>query len=279
MTGTGTSSDPYVIHAEDTLKQKWSDFITAIGTKGAYVQCPSEVWDMNEIYPSGWNTQSRIRAFRVYGNGLIIRNLYSTCSTTYGLFRIDSSTGYIYDLTFQNLYYSGSSPCFGGSSNNSTTTFSRCSFSGIIDSNVLFAAGNKLIFNTKDGKGCSFNLKFNNGAKFHGGSYRLTILSGKIVLSGNSNAVPSSSIIMHNCLVNGVLPFSKFIIAGEYNVFDMNVSNGQTISQSSDLVASIINSDKIAEGATIAESLIQVTESQMKNAEYLESIGFPIGVG
>ena len=279
MTGTGTSSDPYVIHAEDTLKQKWSDFITAIGTSGAYVQCPSEVWDMNEIYPSGWNTQSRIRAFRVYGNGLIIRNLYSTCSTTYGLFRIDSSTGYIYDLTFQNLYYSGSEPCFGGSPNNSITTFSRCSFSGIIDSNVLFAAGNKLIFNTKDGKGCSFNLKFNNGAKFHDGDYDFTILSGKIVLSGNSNARSSRRIIMNNCLVNGVLPFYLFTIAGKYNVFDMNISNGQILSDSSELTASIINSDKIAEGASIAQSLIQVTESQMKNAEYLESIGFPIGVG
>lgn len=93
MTGTGTETDPFVISAKDTPQQIWADFIQAIGTSSAYVQCPKNYQlDMNKVAPEGWNTPTRWRAKHVYGNGFTICSLHSSCTEQYGLFRLDSST-------------------------------------------------------------------------------------------------------------------------------------------------------------------------------------------
>ena len=283
MTGSGTQTDPYIINADDTLSQKWSDFIKAIGTNYAYVQCPADIWDMNEIYPDGWNKKIGIgRDVVIYGNGLTIMNLYSTCSDTDGLF--SSYYGYyVYDLNFEDLFFSGSKSVFGSSNDDLShgVYFYNCKFNGIINSGNFLSGYRSFCFYVHN-KGCSIKLKFNNSSNFFEKSNsKVFIRSGVVEMTGNSMAECGSSSLplsLTNCLMCGRLPFSKITIAGRNNIIDMNISEEQSILQSSELVANIINSNKIATGATIATSLIQVAESQMNDAVYLDSIGFPIGV-
>ena len=287
MTGTGTETDPFVISAKDTPQQIWADFIQAIGTSSAFVQCPKDYHlDMNKVAPEGWNTQTRWRAKQVYGNGFTICNLHSSCSEAYGLFRLDGSTHYVHELNFDSFYYAGSVSFFGGSTANNYSYFKRCGFSGIMANNIFFSAANKVDFTVKSGensKGCYFNIKFLNNSQFHAGNYSMTHFCSNIVLSGSStNSQTKTNLTFKSCLFSGNLPFPQLVIKGQYNVFDMDIATGQEIACGSnngaDMQQCLINSDKVAEGAILHELLIPVTTSQMSDAAYLAEKGFPIGV-
>ena len=58
MTGTGTQTDPYIV-------DNWADFVTALGTSGAYVSFPEVggVLDMNDIAPEGLSSKIMVSWF------------------------------------------------------------------------------------------------------------------------------------------------------------------------------------------------------------------------
>ena len=101
MTGSGSASDPY-------KPTNWDEFVTAITTGYAYVECPeNEVWDMNEQKPTGVGQITPV-ATSIKGNGLIIKNLYCRSNQLfYNNFHYDWNTRdlnvYIYDLHFINM--------------------------------------------------------------------------------------------------------------------------------------------------------------------------------
>lgn len=286
MTGTGTETDPFIISAKSTPQQIWADFIQAIGTSGAYVQCPKDyALDMNKVAPEGWNTSTRWRAKQVYGNGFTICSLHSSCSTTWGLFRLDSSTHYVHELNFDSFYYTGTAAFFGGDGYNSTSYFKKCGFFGIMANGSLFDAGNKTDFGVggENSKGCVFDIQFLGDSLFHKGTYSMTHFFSTIIMHGNSTALQSATnVTFKSCRFLGKLPFPKFVLKGQYNVFDIDIAAGQEIAAGSvngaDMQACIINSDKVADGAILPDLLKPVTSVQMSDASYLSGIDFPIGV-
>jgi hypothetical protein len=292
MTGTGTQADPYIV---DT----WADFVTAVGKSDVYVECAEgTVWDMNDIAPDGISSRINIYAKSINGNGVIIKKLYFTSNASFFFANSTSVTGVDF---LDSLVESGTFIYRSGSA-----TFQECRFSGIIQDSIFF-------YNTANSsayiKRSSINLQFQGNSLFCNGHYAGGIggrglnlsfcnvsFSGK---SANSSAITNYSqankynlVGFDNCLVSGTNPFkflyvcwdstySNYNIGSNYSVFDIIFESGQIITNAPNRIYSttncLINSDKL-NGAEVLSAFTRVTDDQLHDATYLQSIGFPIGV-
>lgn len=290
MTGTGTQADPYIV---DT----WADFVTAVGKSDVYVECAEgTIWDMNDIAPDGINSRINIYAKSISGNGVIIKKTYFTSNGSFFFANSTSVTGVDF---LDSLIESGTFIYRAGAA-----TFQECRFSGIIQDSTFF-------YNTANSsayiKRSSINLQFQGNSLLCCGYYVGNGIGGRPIicencnvrLSGNSthsSAITSydsnykyNLITFENCLISGVNPFKYLYVSwawssgtysSKYGVFDIVCSSGQSIINAprySSIVNCIINSDKL-NGATVDTAIKKVTDDQLHDASYLQSIGFPIGV-
>lgn len=287
MTGTGTQTDPY-------CPDNWGEFVTAIGKSGAYVSCPENaVWDMNDVLPSGISSNIKVKCSYIYGNGLTIKNL----TFRSGYFVHDSSeiATCFYNIKFLNFYKEASSDYLFYTSYRSKFYWYDCTFSGIVD-NMFFIRNTEK--STYHFERCSLNLIFNNNSFIYQYQSYTTVyapifIDCNIKLDGNSNSPYYSNYRQNlmeckNCLITGTLPFKCLKFYRDSNatlrssVLDIEIPEGRTIDLDSNITNtyplpnSIINSDKI-EG-NVSNLITRVTTAQMSDAEYLASIGFPIGV-
>lgn len=290
MTGTGTQADPYIV---DT----WADFVTAVGKSDAYVECAEgTVWDMNDIAPDGINSRINIYAKSINGNGAIIKKTYFTSNGSFFFANSTSVTGVDF---LDSLIESGTFIYRAGAA-----TFQECRFSGIIQDSTFF-------YNTANSsayiKRSSINLQFQGNSLLCCGYYVGNGIGGRPIICQNCNVRLSGSstnsstitsydsnykynlITFENCLISGVNPFKYLYVSwawssgtysSKYSVFDIVCSLGQFITNAprySSIVNCIINSDKL-NGATVDTAIKKVTDDQLHDASYLQSIGFPIGV-
>lgn len=290
MTGTGTQADPYIV---DT----WADFVTAVGKSDVYVECAEgTVWDMNDIAPDGISSRINIYAKSINGNGVIIKKLYFTSNASFFFANSTSVTGVDF---LDSLIESGTFIYRAGAA-----TFQECRFSGIIQDSTFF-------YNTANSsayiKRSSINLQFQGNSLLCCGYYVGNGIGGRPIICENCNVRLSGSstnsstitsydsnykynlITFENCLISGVNPFkylyvswawSSGMYSSKYSVFDIVCSSGQSIINAprySSIVNCIINSDKL-NGATVDTAIKKVTDDQLHDASYLQSIGFPIGV-
>lgn len=290
MTGTGTQADPYIV---DT----WADFVTAVGKSDAYVECAEgTVWDMNDIAPDGISSKINIYAKSINGNGVIIKKLYFTSNASFFFANSTSVTGVDF---LDSLVESGTFIYRSGSA-----TFQECRFSGIIQDSTFF-------YNTANSsayiKRSSINLQFQGNSLLCCGYYVGNGIGGRPIICENCNVRLSGSstnsstitsydsnykynlITFENCIISGVNPFKYLYVSwawssgtysSKYSVFDIVCSSGQSIINAprySSIVNCIINSDKL-NGATVDTAIKKVTDDQLHDASYLQSIGFPIGV-
>lgn len=290
MTGTGTQADPYIV---DT----WADFVTAVGKSDVYVECAEGVvWDMNDIAPDGINSRINIYAKSISGNGAIIKKTYFTSNGSFFFANSTSVTGVDF---LDSLIESGTFIYRAGAA-----TFQECRFSGIIQDSTFF-------YNTANSsayiKRSSINLQFQGNSLLCCGYYVGNGIGGRPIICENCNVRLSGSstnsskitsydsnykynlITFENCLISGVNPFKYLYVSwawssgtysSKYSVFDIVCSSGQSIINAprySSIVNCIINSDKL-NGATVDTAIKKVTDDQLHDASYLQSIGFPIGV-
>lgn len=290
----------------------WDEFVTAVGTSGATVECPANaIWDMNDIAPEGLTATITVNATSVNGNGLTIRNIYKNGGNVF-----NSSVGNhtISDINFENIYAIGNFWYASASNDNwYTHQFARCKFSGKIVNGAFIASntgseeyGNRWKLYTRL-TSCSANLHFSGNSTLSTGDLyerdiyeavprqlrfvdSIIVISGKSTNTGTANQGQKggyNAISLNNSLLTGNNPFINLQISQSYqatstiaSVIDLNCQEGQTIYRGSNtgtVSTTLINADKI-NGATVASQLIQVTDEQLKDAAYLESIGFPIGV-
>lgn len=260
MTGTGTQADPF-------FPTNWSEFLAAVGTENAYVECPAdEEWDMNEINPNGITSTISWKATQVEGNNLKIKNLVfkagissSKKTTVQHLNFLNMS-----DLYYQNIVFS-----------NGVTwgfVFKNCDFTGQFSQATLFK--NALL--THDGvKSCTLSFNFINTGKL--GSY-VHFDGCKLDLSGkNDEAVSSVKVV--NCYFMGTLPFKSLVIyntggGGTGNVFDIFVPEGSHLNGNFSEFVGVFNSDKMS-GTYKVDIYKPVTTAQLTDIAYLQSIGFP----
>lgn len=288
MLGTGTQTDPYIV---DT----WEDFVAAVGISGAYVAFPEGggVIDMSSYGFFEDTTSSTIMfpllCASLVGNGWRIRGLSWRTAHFFGRSSAGNDT-VIENLHFTDFYgfEAGEFLAFTGN----VTTFRNCTFSGVLDNtHFCYAYSNDLKFD-----GCSLTIEIKNGATINSQTYRANYFNNcNIKLTGDlisTNVIKSDNFDFS--YLSGSLVFAPS--GGNATLFSDNSSTSsmhysiidiEIIYKSGTQVminnkgAKLVNMDKI-KGFTaktmLNDETFAVTEEQLHDAAYLNSIGFAIGV-
>jgi len=283
MTGTGTQNDPYIV---DT----WPDFVTAIGTSGAYVKVADDtVWDMNSIAPEGITQSLQVNA-NVDGNGVKIVNLHIENLSAV----IINANGYLENINFTDVFAkatNGNYYFIGRSRNVKSGEVGRYisitgKFYGYGTSGsnkriyAIFGNGSDTSFMS-----CSTNVELYGTAQLCKDDSNWDAYSPLLV---NCNLkyvrLPISGVYAwqnHIAVKNSWVEGSEYTTvcisnSSENSIF--NVSAFGNITDGNSRTCLLWNSDKIESGVSISSGIKLCSEAQLQDAAYLASIGFPIGV-
>ncbi|MDE6679597.1 MAG: hypothetical protein K2K02_11215 [Ruminococcus sp.] len=269
MTGTGTQADPYIV-------DNWADFMST-SKNATYIEwdknAENKVIDFNEIRPQGYSTTVKMGGHTKY-NGWVFKNFYSTASIA---LEFGSAGETISGVTFENLYWevSGSASyflhCEGNYSNKSV--FDNCIFSGRI---AIPSAG---CFCSEIMRRCALNLSISSLSDTFRLSYENIENSDIILDIPNVNTFIVAYRNVTNSRISGKISATTSVKICESSTSGYNIINFES-NQPLKYVGfgiSVYNSD-LAEKDSSSTNLIGCTPEQLKNAEYLYSIGFPIGV-
>lgn len=262
MTGTGTQADPFIV-------DNWADFST-IDTSSSeiyvrWADSENKVIDFNEINPEGFSTTVKFPA-NVDFNGWTLRNFYSTATRIFEGWS-SSVLSNISNLILENFYFTGNQTLF-------YINFNNCIFSGIINSTSNANFGSYSKFSC-----CSANLKMHSGSQSNAFSYG-ECRNSDIVLdvTGNRFNITSNSSV-YNSRFSGKIEVNSdnvTVSIGYSSVF--NLESNRPLNCTAATGISVFNSDTAQKTAGSTANLTGVTSEQLKNAEYLYSIGFPVGV-
>ena len=243
----------------------WSEFVEAVAVAGDTVILPeAERWDLNEIAPEGVTESIPVNCAKIVGNGTSIQN-----GRFYGSFIVDGTE--IFDLHIIN-YYSDNAAITG------TGKYERCMFSG------LSAAIVDVPLNGTSWHRCAFNIELQHGEPWAVGgacTYCRIILHAARATGTN---IAARNAIKKNCEIIMYMPAATrlYIENAQYCTIRGNMTACGYIGKYSydhGSAYTIVDTDDLAEGASVDAPLIGVTDEQMKDAAYLASIGFPIGGG
>lgn len=304
-TGTGTANDPFVV-------DNWNDFISlAYANQSKYIRfadADNKIIDMNDVNPNGYSGQITIKA-NVDFNGWTIRNLRGNTSIpllgihqgqSYNSFNVTLKNG-----NFENIYQTATSEngAVLGRTNTrnvtisnltDTVTFSNMSFSGDIISesdNVCLLCQNKepvasyvknrSVYNFN---GCAFNFHTNAKSIYLFGAATLNDCNVKVdapianSVDINKLYVTANPASNTNSLFTINAPNAKINFSDSSKIkttASVGLITALSLSSVGQLFATIANSDTTS--IDTATGIIPCTTEQLKNAEYLQSIGFPIG--
>lgn len=265
MTGTGTQNDPYIV-------DNWADYRNAVSQSSvAYIEfndnSENKVIDFNEICPEGYSNTIAFSGNTKF-NGWVFRNFYSVAS---GALIINGSG--ITGLNFENFYWQVPNSASYFIAGGSDAIAKNCNFSG-----KIAVTGSEPRFSNMKLSCCALNLSIS----FSGSSFKTCyydIENSDIILdvvSANSFYGSYNRII--NSRISGKISASQVNIddsgGSGYNIINLE-SNQPLIYKGNGI--SVYNSD-LAEKNSSSTKLVGCTPEQLKNAEYLYSIGFPIGI-
>lgn len=251
--------------------QTWAEFVTAVGTSGATVILPEDtVWDMNEILTDDLRIPVVFACSSVQGNGAEIKNL--RFSYQYGeMLQFNSAN--VYNIKFTNFATSIAPVSVSSSSQG---TISRCVFSGLLASTIQYFSsyGNF----TR----CSFNLEFQTTNYVRFTNNYTTQESCKIKITAPNAPQVDMHTNMQSCELQIYAPNAVTVNINQ--AFENSTLRGNmtacTNFQSDSVyghAGSIFNSESFPAGVT-SSTITAVTDAQMRDADYLRSIGFMIGV-
>lgn len=266
MQGDGTQGNPYIVTT-------WEEFIAAVKTSGAYVEQGNDI-DMNEDLPTGLKDEVPFHCAEFNGSKYEIRNLYVIEN---GRFSLNSSS--VRKLKLINFFYNGGTSSYtNGMLNfgNNANVFDL-ELSGFVADGKMAASGSACSV-----IGLSANIE-GNGDIFRGGtsgSYAFAIENGNIRISGGGSLY---SVCLTNCYITGdisqIYATKKRSPSIDSSVCIIDATIYQSISSYYNKVSlCFVNSDKVSEESTVASEFTLITDSQMHDADYLRSQGFPIGV-
>lgn len=273
MTGAGTQADPYIV-------DNYPDFVEAAGTAGAYVEFVANTKiDMNDVSPSGVG-QLTINCANIDGKNSEITNIYCTADI-FLHYNHSGQSCVVSHLKLTNIKMERTLIYVNAGS----MTFKECVFSGIsygtassytvVYTNTSSNSSASLSFTT-DELGCSLTIDAPNGAAFCNGYYNKCPSFYNCNLKINCNILVYSSncaVYLENSFLSGNIKYANSIRA-KYSVIN-TISDSVTDYSSSYIRNTIVNSDT---ATSVSQYFSSVTTAQMHNAEYLQSIGFPIGV-
>lgn len=291
MTGAGTQSDPFVVN-------NWNDFVTAIGTDGAWVEldnsASNKVIDMSEhgFFCSNTSVASiPLLCKDINGNGWEIRSLSWNKGPLFG----GSPSN---DIIINDLYFTNFNSVCSDSNNNQmfrpsreNIEFNDCKFSGELENSSLFYDYYASIILNR----CSLNVNLKASASIDKDSYSTIDYSNcNIKVTGNTNRDLFNTSGFSFCYISGFLNFTStsktlFNLLGTrdrndymHTVVDIDVNNTGISTNTIKIFNKghkIVNTDKISgfETVTLTDETCAVTSAQLKSETYLKSIGFAIG--
>lgn len=268
ITGSGIQTDPYIVH-------NWQEYMSVVKTDRyvKWADSDSKVIDFNDIQPDGYKDQSWIIfPYSTDFNGWTLKNL-----------RINSGgivPQNIRNLNLLDFELPSSEYGFSNAVISKYGTMENCIISGNINSeNSVYFLDNV------DAINCAFNVKITANGSFQltrrdyssfmqfrncDTALDITANEAKLLFSGFSG----------QCYFKGnfdIKSDAPIIIGTERgNVFDF-YSNAEIQYTGNGIC--IYNSEKLTKTSTSSDNMKPCTEEQLKNAEYLYSIGFPARTG
>lgn len=254
------------------------EFVAAVAVAGDTVVCPEGAdWDANDTYPDGYSGNLTWNA-AVLGNGTTIRNLH-----LYGRFATGQNVRpYTDALRIVDLI--GSAPSGGGGLFNGNYHFTNCAASAVLNANyqeiVNWNAGSTALL----ANACSFNIDAAGGfdtlsmgkvryCRFelhlpNSTWYPYYASSEKCEESELAIYAPNAGGLYSNqfpgCIIHGELPNTQELASGGSWSGDMTL-------YSTDGLPNFSPYDPV--------HCVGVTDAQLRDPEYLRSIGFPIAIG
>lgn len=254
------------------------EFVAAVAVAGDTVVCPEGAdWDANDTYPDGYSGNLTWNA-AVLGNGTTIRNLH-----LYGRFATGQNVRpYTDALRIVDLI--GSAPSGGGGLFNGNYHFTNCAASAVLNANyqeiVNWNAGstallaNACSFNIDAAGGfdtlsmgkvryCRFELHLPNSAWYpYYASNEKCEESELAIYAPNAGGLYSWQ--FPGCIIHGELPNTQELASSGSWSGDMTL-------YSTDGLPNFSPYDPV--------HCVGVTDAQLRDPEYLRSIGFPIAIG
>lgn len=258
MTGTGTQADPYIV---DT----WPDFVTAVGTSGAYVEiAEGVVFDMNAIAPEGAPAVT-IAAAHIDGKGTAIE----AARVNTDFFNLAESAKTIENLRITSFI--ATAPVISKTTND-TCTLKNVILAGIQNGGVtLHCTRGYLSFTSNEIAACGFTVKVDEGGFMYDPA-SMTFIDCDFIMDGGN--IGDGYAIFPTCINCGI--FGKVGI-----VYLSDASQFVTVNAVADLVSINTAGRKILANSDLCASITgnatPVTDAQMHDAAYLASLGFPIG--
>ncbi|MDY4414657.1 MAG: hypothetical protein SPE43_09895 [Ruminococcus sp.] len=286
MTGTGTSTDPYIV-------DNWNDLVSKMKEYDVYIELDpnseNKVIDMNDAAPNGVGNIS-IKFRKLKGNGWTIKNIYCPYKNLF-TYNSVSSQETKHSITFENLnivnIYKNDTcseyDCSVFYSNNREypLIFRNCKISCVIASNSS-SSYPTLFSDYVNFYNCSINLKVYSQyfIPFEGwNQYGMCSMQNcNIIINAQNITKIWSYFTVSNTKIGGIVNKTLYnFINDDYTKFNTLVLDliADYTGTIADNVCGLINSDK-APNITAGTGMNLVTTEQMTNAEYLTSIGFPI---
>lgn len=280
--------------------------------ENTYIDCRKDPWivDTTTTYPDNKNDSHLDQFLTIDGHNTTIEGL-SVRNTSFMKMNFEgvrSPHVIIKNFNFKNFYVlalSSSAYLFDlvFNVNNANVrffvTFENCRFSGVVD-DINSAQSNlfnfsKPLYNSQAVDlsllNCSFNIKSSEKASIVDETTRLLIENSLFNINTfrEHNMVMDSSVeyIRPNTMI-----FSKFTgkainnsrlkiggINNAYNVYDIQADNinGVSLFNMTGSDTCLLNTTKLTGNSSLATKYLQVTQSQMTDKDYLNSIGFPVG--
>lgn len=254
----------------------WAEFLSAVAVAGDTVVLPEgATWDMNSICPEGYHNDIPVSCAEIDGNGTTIKNLH-----LYGKFVVNNA------LTIDSLYLknivSESDHLIDKGSSTRTVTMHGCILTGIsglqnrcVIEGPLTVTSSTISFDmTASGYGAMYFV-FNTFRALYS---RISI---KYPLSSSTLELSAGYAGIKFCMVNidapGVTAIESYTFSG--CVVTGNMTNASDThgyyTPGYVSVYDVAAFDEEFEPDT--EYFKPVTQSQLCDAQYLASIGFPIG--
>ena len=268
----------------------WAEFLEAASGDDPTVEInlpENAEWDLGEIEPEGHTGAIKLCGV-INGRGTKIKNLVVDAGSAGYVFYMQ---GTIYDLHFlDGVWRTSSYLCirlYGEDSSIQLCTFSA---------SVQRSSGHMYIFDTQ-GIGtnktglvyrCAFNLELSlitGVTMFSGnmiGQYNNIKISGSRVTTVISNLV-NGTVRLGKSEYSYIILDTPAVTALDFPMFNSSLlrctgSNVTDLSYVGGNYVSVACSSDFPNASQVAQTLALCTESQLHEAVYLQSIGFPIGV-
>lgn len=293
MTGTGTELDPYIV-------SNWTEFCSVKDESGKYIfwedlPADQKIVDLNEEVPEGYNSAFTINSRKVDFNGWIIRNLSIYAPTAIAPIMCGTGNHTLKNGKFLNCNFSAHVP-FGAQN---PSALEDCIITGTFNSTGYGGSGDRPYARHTAYIRCAINMNVN----IHSSGYtdwepmlvnsivRLNVISQKssgnafgigynsVTYDGVNTATHDSKIILDLSLTAESGADNIAITCSGNNVFIVKSDVKTTFAAYSTYTkVSLVRSDNPNDvySSTLYKS---VTDEQLKDPDYLYSLGFPIATG